>query len=552
MMSSREFAAANGQREMCPEPRSPGARPASGAATYRSSEARDEAKRILVVEDDAETARTLATVLEGEGYAISTASDGREALERLNHMEAPDLILLDLRMPVMDGWSFRLAQQRSSALAPIPVIAMSADGTSPAAAISADAFLKKPLSMPELVGAIERVLTENDRQKRADHWTMVERMASLGQVAAGVGHEINNPLAFVLINVTQVRDELREVISTAAPEARHLIELLDESLIGLERIRGIVQNVQSLSRRPDHNREPVRLDKILDDSITVARSYLQRARVEKRYADAPVVMGSPGALGEVFLNLLINAAQALPDGNPSNNQIAVTIAFNGSDVIVEIADTGHGIAPEVLPRIFDPFFTTKSSEEGTGLGLTICQRIINDHGGTLTIESDVGSGTVCRVALKPAPADASHAPATRRDEPGETQASRRGRILVIDDEPLIGGMITRTLSRGHEVLYAREAEAAFDLLERGAKFDVVLCDLTMPGMSGREVFDVLTARWPALASHLVFMTGGAFTERDRAYLQETTRPVLSKPFTAANLSEIVAQQLEPDGGRHKS
>jgi signal transduction histidine kinase len=502
-----------------------------------------EAKRILIVEDDLGTSEALSEVLEAEGYEIATAGDGREALERLNGTDVPDLILLDLRMPVMDGWTFRLAQRRNSALAPIPVIAMSADGTSQAATISADAFLKKPLSMPDLLAAIERVLAESERKNQSDRWTLVERMASLGQVAAGVGHEINNPLAFVLINVAEARNELREMAGTTS-RANHLVDLLDEALIGLERIRGVVRNVQSLSRKPDQRRAPLRLGKILDESITVARSYLHRARVVKRYEDVPLVMGSPGELGEVFLNLLVSAAQALPGGHKPDNEIAISVAFDGSHVTVEIADNGHGIPPEILPRVFDPFFTTKGHEDGTGLGLSICQQIVTDHGGTLTITSDVGQGTVCRVRLKPTRADGFHVSARPARQEEKTRPSERGRVLVIDDEPLVGGMIRRTLSERHEVVYAENAAAALAVLERDAGFDVVLCDLTMPGMSGPEVSNLLGERWPALASCLVFMTGGAFTERDRAYLRQTTRPVLDKPFTTAELWEVVAEQLD--------
>jgi signal transduction histidine kinase len=509
-----------------------------------------------VIEDDRATLETLATVLEAEGYDINKVTDGGEALAFLNREPAPDLILLDLRMPGMDGWSFRVAQRRSSAFASIPVIAMSADGTSRAAAISADAFLRKPLNMPDLLDAIERVLAESERRKQDIRWALVERMAALGQVAAGVGHEINNPLAFALMNVTFVRDDLWKIasgheIDANAPgepptpvDAKRLAECLDESLIGLERIRGIVRNLQNLSRKSEAERGPLDIEKLLDDSLVIARNHLaRRARVTTRYRRVPPVTGSQGDLGQVFLNLLINAAQAIPEGDAARNEITVSTHLDGDQVIIEIADTGRGIAPEILPRIFDPFFTTKGIEEGTGLGLAICRRIVADHEGTLTIESEVGQGTVCRVCLRPAGdgAGADGAATTTNKAP---QASRRGRILVIDDEEMICRVVTQLLGRRHEVVVAQDAQAALEVLERDRRFDVVLCDLIMPGTSGEDLFEVLAKRWPELQSRVIFMTGGAFADDVRGFVDATQRPILYKPFTAAQLGDVIDAHLE--------
>jgi signal transduction histidine kinase len=509
-------------------------------------------KRLLVIEDDAATRETLVTVLGAEGYVADRASDGAEALAFLNREPTPDLILLDLRMPGMDGWTFRVAQQRNSALATIPVIAMSADGTSRAAAISAEAFLKKPLNMPDLLAAIERVLAENERRKQSVQWTIFERMAALGQVAAGVGHEINNPLAFVLMNITLVRDGLRGIrgAQSTAANAESWVECLDESLIGLERIRGIVRNLQNLSRKPDAERVPLDIEKLLDDSLVIARNHLvPRARVTTRYRKVPRAMGRPGDLGQVFLNLLINAAQAIPKGDASRNEILVSTDLAGGDIVIEIADTGRGISPEILPRIFDPFFTTKGDEEGTGLGLAICKRIVADHGGTLTVESEVGHGTVCRIRLTPASGDAG----TRGSVAAATSSTppvRRARILVIDDEEMICRVVRQLLTGRHDVVVAQSAQAAFETIERDGRFDVVLCDLIMPGASGSDVFDTFAARWPELRSRLIFMTGGVFSDGVREFLDATHRPILYKPFTAAELGDFIDAHLEPGTEQH--
>jgi CheY-like chemotaxis protein len=380
-------------------------------------------------------------------------------------------------------------------------------------------------------------------------------MASLGRIAAGVGHEINNPLAFVLMNVTLASERLQRIAGSGesarallegrAPlEARELADMLNDSVIGLERIRTIVRNLQRLSQRDDDKHEALNIEKLLDESVLVAWNHIQhRARLSKRYGEAPVIEGSRAALGQVFLNLLVNAAQAIPEGNAFGNAITLVTAFDGKGVTVDIADTGAGIAPDVLPRVFDPFFTTKPLDVGTGLGLSICQRIVADHGGRLTIESEVGRGTVCRVWL-PVAREVAVPPRakTPAPPPSVARAARRARVLVIDDEVKIGEVIATILSERHDVVAVQDAEQAFALLDGGQIFDLVLCDMMMPNIGGPEVFAAF-ARWPSMLPALVFMTGGAFSDGAAAFLERAQRPVLYKPFTAQELEAIVAARM---------
>ena len=546
-----------------PDDTAPGARANDFPAMKIETGGEDEpegkgasAKRVLVVEDDRDVRETLERILEDDGYEVSKAADGREALNRLAGDLTPDVILLDLRMPVMDGWSFRNAQRRSSHLAHIPVVAMSADGTSRAQAISADAFLRKPLDLDDVLTTLRRVLDEHQQKRQSAHTKMIGRMASLDRMAAGVGHEINNPLTFVLMNVTLASERMQRIASSGASarallegratqEATELADILADSLIGLERIRGIVRNLQSLSRGGDDKGEAVNLEKVLDESIVVASNNIQhRARLSKSYGQVPMVTGSHAALGQVFLNLLVNAAQAIPEGNAFGNVITVGTAFDGKHVVVEIADSGQGIAPDVLPHVFDPFFTTKPPDQGTGLGLAICQRIVDDHGGRLTIESEVGRGTLCRLSF-PAARDGEVAAArAKKSAPAFAvfRSERRARILVIDDEVKIGEVITHILSERHDVVAVQGAKAAFDLLDGGQAFDIVLCDVMMPDIGGREVFDAF-ARWPALLPGLIFMTGGTFSDGATAFLERAQCPVIYKPFTATELERIVEGHL---------
>ena len=511
--------------------------PAPGGAADRL-ESKGRPKRILVIEDDEPIRAALAMLLDEEGYQVSTADDGEDAFDRLeaNTDALPDLILLDLRMPVMDGWEFRAAQRRNSRLATIPVVVVSADGSAHAAAISAEAFLRKPLDTGTLLATIARVLSEDRQRRSSTQWQRVERLASLGRVAAGIGHEIDNPAnTNALVRITEtIRGDLREIQET-----------LTDSLVGLERIRAVVHNLQILSRKLDGNWKAVQIETVLDASIAIALNHIQhRAVITKRYGTVPQIRGSAGALGQVFLNLLMNAAQAIPEGGVARNEISIVTSFDGLNVLVEIGDTGQGIAADVLPHIFDPFFTTKSANAGTGLGLAISHQIIEEHGGRLAIESEPGFGTICSVYLAAAGVS-EEAPILPNTPPGFTasRAERRGRVLVIDDEPMIGWLVARVLAGRHDVVAAQSAEEAFDRLAAGERFDLVLCDLLMPNISGPQVHDTFVSRWPSLLPRLVFTSGGAFGSESVAFLKRTLCPVLYKPFGPKDLEDLVNAHL---------
>jgi len=343
-------------------------------------------RQLLLVEDDTELRGSLCELLRSDGYDVANTSNGSEALDYLKRSPAPDLILLDLMMPVKDGWQFRIEQKKDPSIASIPVLAMSADDTPKAVAVDAEAYIKKPFEYETLSGAIRRVI----EGKRLAH---LDRMASLGTLAAGIAHEINNPLTYVIANLQLLAEEM--------PHSA----LLHDALEGSERIRGIVSHMKTFSRAGDEHRTYVDPRSVLDSSIKVVMSEIgSRARLVKDYGHVPLVLANPGQLGQVFLNLLLNAAHSIEEGNPQNNTVRVaTRAAPSGEIVVEISDTGRGIPAEVRPRIFDPFFTTKPLGIGTGLGLSICHGIVRGLHGTISVESELGSGTTFRITL-PEPA----------------------------------------------------------------------------------------------------------------------------------------------------
>jgi len=375
------------------------------------------------------------------------------------------------------------------------------------------------------------------RRLALDRAVVTERMAAMGRLAAGVGHEINNPLTYVLANIESLLDSSN--VERPVPPAAEVVERLEEARDGLSRIRVIVRDLQHLARSEEALGE-VDLPKVLDQAIQIAASELRhRAPIVRRYEPVPAVRGSRTRLGQVFLNLIINAAQAIPDGQSPNHQIEIVIRDTGRDCVVEVTDTGAGIAPEHLERIFDPFFTTKEVGAGTGLGLSISREIIASHHGTLAVRSVPGRGTTMTVTLPHA------APDARIIAPAPIAAlasTRRAKVLVIDDEPLITRILQKGLSR-HDVVVASQARDALARIDQGERFDVILCDLMMPDLSGIDVHDYLSASHPAIAARMVFMTGGAFTSKARQFLSSVPNERIDKPFSLAQIKQLVDRRL---------
>ncbi|MFP2911987.1 sensor histidine kinase [Pyxidicoccus sp. 3LFB2] len=228
-----------------------------------------------------------------------------------------------------------------------------------------------------------------------------DRLIALGRIAAGVGHEINNPLAFILSNLEYIHQELQQKAQLSEQERQEVLEALAETRDGAERIRLIVRDLQTLSRSEDVGTGPSDLAAVLRTAAKMAGHELRhRARLVVECEGLPLVQGNSARLGQVFLNLLLNAAQSIPVGDVEQNQVRVVArpALPGR-VEVEVSDTGCGIAPEHRERIFDPFFTTKPLGVGTGLGLAVCHGIVTSLGGTLTVDSEPGRGSTFRVTL---------------------------------------------------------------------------------------------------------------------------------------------------------
>ena len=370
-----------------------------------------------------------------------------------------------------------------------------------------------------------------------------DRMASIGTLAAGVVHGINNPLSYVIANLEYVKRLLAR--GTQRLEGNALAEfgdVLDDSLDGAERVRRIVSDLGSFSSPFDERVVAVDLERATERALSVAANEIkQRARVVRNFSTIPATLGSEGRLSQVILNVLINAAHSIEPGAIDDNAITLSTRLDAyGRPTLEIADTGCGIAKDNLSRVFDPFFTTKPVGVGAGLGLSIAHRIVRELEGEIQIESEHGHGTRVTLSLPPAPTAASLAPLGESVPPFST-GRIRARVLVIDDEPAILRAFRRVLF-SHEVVVATSGPEALELCD-GAAFDAIFCDVMMPEMSGDEVYRRIRELHPGQEHKVVFMTGGAFAEPAAHFIKSVANPKLKKPFTGSAVRALVASML---------
>jgi PAS domain S-box-containing protein len=367
-----------------------------------------------------------------------------------------------------------------------------------------------------------------------------DRLAALGTMAAGVAHEVNNPLAYLMLNLEWIARKLPTLEHDPAG-LQGLTTMLDEARHGAERVSAIVRELRSFSRADGETRTSVDLADVAQAAIKIAGHEIRhKARIVTSFEPARPVWGNEARLEQVVINLLLNAAQALPETRAETNEIRVSVREDGEGrSVLEVFDNGAGIPPDVLPRIFDPFFTTKPVGEGTGLGLSICHGIVTSLGGQIAAYSEPGEGTTFRVVLP------THDTSTGDDtkSPSEVPPShdaRKARVLVVDDEPPIANTLRELLGPEHEVLAATSVRDALVLTDQG-DFDVIFCDLIMPGANGLDFYRELRARRPGQERRIVFMTGGAFTARTAEFLASVENRRVEKPFDLGLIEQLVRE-----------
>jgi PAS domain S-box-containing protein len=390
----------------------------------------------------------------------------------------------------------------------------------------------------KIAGAPVLVVSGRDvteRKRMREQLLLSDRMASLGTLAAGIAHEINNPLSYVIGNLEIIGEALA---TPAGPEAE-LTTAVRDAADGAERVRKIVAGLRTFSRSEEEKRVPLQIGEVLQSAIRMtANEVRHRAQLVCELGPTPRVVADSGRLVQVFINLIVNAAHAIPEGKSGANQITLrTSTDDQGRAVVAVIDTGRGMPPEVLARAFDPFFTTKDVGTGTGLGLAICHGIISALGGEIGIDSAPEQGTTVWVRLRAAPELIER---TAGQAAPEAATGERLRVMIVDDDSMVADIIARRLRRDHEVVVVSCGSDALAQITQGVWFDAIISDVMMPNMTGIELLEQLLEVAPRQAERVVFLSGGVFAPESRARLDALRAVLLEKPIDMQALRAAIA------------
>ncbi len=423
----------------------------------------------------------------------------------------------------------------------------------PTAATMLRRFIADQRRLQELTARLEGEVAVRTEERDLVQSALVEseRLAALGRLAAGVGHEINNPLTYVQLSLERVDEQIANVAATEGVR-----ESLADARDGVDRIRRVVEDLRIYSRR---RHERVELDPrdVARSALRVARPNLRHvAHVETEFGDAPRVLGEEARLVQALVNLLVNAAQAVGTGETEGRLVLRTRTHADGSAVFEVEDNGPGIPEEHQRFVAEPYWTTRAERGGLGLGLFVTRGIVDAHAGRLELEGGASGGTIARVVLPacaPAPSsDPAASPAAPHSAaaasapavpPELRELGPRHRVLVVDDEPLVLRLVARALERDWDVLVAADGAEARAVLERG-RVDAIVCDLLMPGVTGMDLAAEVEARSPALRSRMVFLTGGAVTEAARRFVERPDVACLTKPVELEELRGALRRLLE--------
>jgi two-component system cell cycle sensor histidine kinase/response regulator CckA len=521
--------------------------------------------RVLLVEDNPVDAATLGDRLaehapEGESSIEMLHVSSLAELAERNTTDL-DVLVLDLSLP--DGFGAGSIRKARTVVGEVPIVVLTADDNEQRSLEmlregAEDYLVKGKYSADTLVRALRYACERHALKQRLAH---ADRLAAVGQLSAGVAHEVANPAALALANNSKLRallDELLEGNRAVAPERAREIAIecrrvAEDNRTALERIRAVVRDLQTYARLERSRVERVQINEIVERTCNLVYASLRHgATLEKKLGELPLIAADEGKIEQVLTNLLINAIHALEavdeKTRPDGKHIVVSTRVEGDVICLSVADNGSGMTDAVRQRAFEPFFTTKR-EHGTGLGLAIAVEIVRRHHGEITCSTSAGEGSTFEMRI---PIDTGlDLPADAVEAPQASVQLKRGRVLLIDDERAVAMVYGELLSIHHEVVIAHGGKQAVELICSAERFDVIVCDLMMPELDGVGVFETTVEKRPELATRFVFCSGGLVTARARELAAKPSTRLLYKPVSIDDMlraiATVIAEHAQPRG-----
>ncbi len=509
--------------------------------------------RVLLVEDNPIDAATLADrLVEHKGVAVELEHVTSLADLASRDPSAFDALLLDLSLP--DGNGIASLRQARTLLGDLPIVVLTADDNEQRSLEmlregAEDYLVKGKYDADALVRALRYACERNALKQRLTH---ADRLAAVGQLSAGVAHEVANPAALAIANTAKLLDLLEGVSTRRLPQSvlADCIRLTEDNRNALERIRAVVRDLQAYARLERSRVEHVQLNDIAERTCNLVYASLRHgATLERRFATLPTIAADEGKIEQVLTNLLINAIHALERTERKDKRIIVATfverRVEGDQICMSVIDNGCGMTESVRQRVFEPFFTTKR-DHGTGLGLAIAIEIVKRHRGEIICTSTVGEGSRFDVRI---PLETGLSlPEIEIKAVSEPSIRPRGRVLLIDDERSVALVYGDLLGMHHEVVIAHGGRDAQTVLERDKRFDVIVCDLMMPELDGVALFEDVRIHAPELESRFVFCSGGLVTPRARELASRPTTRLLYKPVSIDDMLRTIDTVMTEHGG----
>ena len=490
---------------------------------------------ILIVDDDKDLASNLSDILSSEGYGTSVACDGKTAVA-LCRKKTFDLAIVDMKLPDISGLELIRELVKLSPVMECIIVTGYASLESAIEAVKQEsiiAYETKPVEMDRLIALIKQV----SRRKQAEEEQVrlrqlaqqASRLASVGEMASGIAHEINNPLTSVigysqLLLERDIPEDIREDVGIIAD--------------GAQRVADIVKRLLTFSRQYEPVKSSNDINQIIEVVLELRGYELKTGNIEvitRLDPELPWVICDAGQLQQVFMNIITNAETEMRKAHDRGKLIIKTERV-GDSIRISFTDDGPGITKENMSRIFDPFFTTREVGEGTGLGLSVSHGIITEHGGQIYAESELGKGTTFFVEL---PIITEQELPQAIEEAGEegVKEALPARILVVDDEPSILTYIDKLLTaQGHQVETVNNPVYGLKKIKEN-RYRLILLDVKMPGMSGIELYNSIREIAPSLTGRVVFITGDMMSADTRKFLTESGVPYITKPFDTKKLKK---------------